>query len=287
MKKLHSLKDKICIVTGANSGLGKATTQHLAELDAKVIMVVRNREKGEKAIKEIRKKTQKGILELMICDFSSQKSIREFATNFKEKYNQLDILINNHGAVFSKKELTEDGIERTFATNYLGYFLLTNLLLDLLLESAPAKILNVSSGAYAATKEWVLADYNYDNRLYFSFKAYSESKLYDIMFTYYLADKLKEEEVTVNSYSPGFTKTNFGSGSFIMKLSMVLLSPFAKKPIKATKTAIKLVASPEFDQKSGLFLEDGKVKKTTEITYNKEYQKELWQLSKKLTNLKR
>ncbi|MHA1171251.1 MAG: SDR family NAD(P)-dependent oxidoreductase, partial [Candidatus Heimdallarchaeota archaeon] len=144
------MKSKICIVTGANSGVGKETAKQLAELDAQVIMVVRNEEKGRLALEEIKAETGKTSLDLMICDFASQKSIRDFAKKFKEKYKRLDILVNNHGTMPSKKILTEDGIESAFAINHLGYFLLTNLLLDIIKTSSPARIINVCSGSYAA-----------------------------------------------------------------------------------------------------------------------------------------
>jgi len=277
------MKDKICIVTGANSGVGKATTEQLVDLDAHVVMVVRNIDKGKAALAEIKEKTGKDSLELMICDFSSQKSIRSFASKFLEKYDRLDVLINNHGLMVDKKTLSEDNLELTFAVNHLGYFLLTNLLLDLLRKSAPARIINVSSGAFAATRKWPLQDYNWDNRRFSSFGAYSESKLYNIMFTYYLADKLKDDQITVNTYTPGFTRSNFGKTNIIMKISNVLMAPMAKSPQKSAKTAIYLASSADLENITGKYFVKFESKETNEMTRNKEYQQELWELSEKLT----
>lgn len=279
-------RNKISIVTGANSGLGKATVRLLVENGFNVVMVVRNKDKGIKALQEIQKKTGKNTMEIMVCDFASQKSIRNFAEQFKKKYNQLDLLINNHGAVFDTKKLTEDGLERTFAINYLGFFLLTNLLLDILTLNSPSKIINVSSGAYAATKKWLLEDHNCNSRRFSSFQAYSESKLYCIMFSYYLAKKLSNKGVTVNVYSPGFTRTNFGNGSVIMKLSMLLAYPFGKSPLKSAQTALYLATSSEVESVSGYYFENKKMKETSELTYDENLQKELWKTSENLVALK-
>ena len=283
--KEFSLKDKICIVTGANSGLGKATTQQLVERDAYVVMVVRNEVKGIKALEEIKKKTRKDSMEIMICDFSSQKSILEFVNVFKKKFKRLDVLINNHGLVNQNRDLTDDGLEKTFAVNYLAFFHLTKLLEDLLITSAPSRVINVSSGAYMAIKKWPLDDYNWDRRKFSVFGAYAESKLYVNMFSYYLAEQLKNKGVTVNAYSPGFTRTNFGSGSWLMKMSMLIAYPFGKSPLKASKTAIYLASSPIIENKTGLYFEKLKEKETNPLTHNKTYQEDLWNLSMKLTNL--
>ena len=282
MVKMNSLKDKICIVTGANSGVGKETVKQLIELDAFVIMVVRNETKGKKALEEIKLSTGKDSLDLMICDFSSQKSIREFAKEFLKKYDKLDILVNNHGLMVDKKTLTNDGLEMTFAVNHLGYFLLTKLLLDLLKKSAPSRIINVSSGAYAAVRKWNLEDHNWDKRKFSSFGAYSESKLYNIMFTKFLADLLKSDKITVNTYTPGFTRSNFGKTNFIMKASTVLMFPLARSPSKSAKTAIYLATSPEMKDITGEYFVNKKIKKTNAMANDKGLQKELWELSETL-----
>ncbi len=140
------MKGKICIITGSNSGIGKETAIGLAEMGTTIVMVVRNQERGEKVRTEIIKQTGNNSVDLMICDLSSMGSIRHFVEEFKKKYDRLDVLINNAGATFSKREVTSEGFERNFAVNYLGPFLLTHELLELLKSSAPSRIINVSSG---------------------------------------------------------------------------------------------------------------------------------------------
>lgn len=282
---MNSMKNKICLITGANSGVGKETAKQLAELDAHVVMVVRNETKGRQALEKIKSSTSKESLELMICDFSSQKSIRSFVSSFLKKYDRLDVLVNNHGLMSNKKIITEDGYESTFAVNHLGFFLLTNLLLDLLKKSAPSRIINVSSGAYGAIRKWSLDDYNWEARKFSSFRAYSESKLYNIMFTQELAYRLKDSKITVNAYSPGFTRSNFGKTNFIMKVSLVLMFPLAKSPAKSAKTAIYLASSYELENISGKFFENSMIKNTNEMANDKDMQNKLWRLSEKLVQI--
>jgi NAD(P)-dependent dehydrogenase (short-subunit alcohol dehydrogenase family) len=279
------VKCKICIVTGANSGIGRETAKQLAELDAHVIMVVRNEEKGRTALEEIKEETGKDSLDLMICDFASQKSIRNFVEKFKEKYNRLDILVNNHGVMPSNKTLTEDGIESAFAINHLGYFLLTNLLLDMIKASSPARILNVCSGSYGAVRKIRLDDYNFDKRRFSWFKAYSESKLYNVMFTLDLADRLKNSNVTVNTFTPGFTLTNLGQSLRSMRLIKKLRSRKAASLSEAAKIAIYFATSQEMDGVSGKYYMKMDMKETTKIAQDKRSQRELWDLSEKLTKI--
>ncbi|MHA1122998.1 MAG: SDR family oxidoreductase [Candidatus Heimdallarchaeota archaeon] len=279
------MKSKICIVTGANSGVGKETAKQLAELDAQVIMVVRNEEKGRLALEEIKAETGKTSLDLMICDFASQKSIRDFAKKFKEKYKRLDILVNNHGTMPSKKILTEDGIESAFAINHLGYFLLTNLLLDIIKTSSPARIINVCSGSYAAVRKIRLDDYNFDKRKYSWFKAYSETKLYNVMFTLDLADRLKNSNVTVNTFTPGFTLTNLGQSLRSMRLITKLRARKAASPSDAAKITIYFATSQEMEGVTGKYFMKMDMKETTKIAQDKKLQKELWTLSEKLTKM--
>ena len=147
-----SMEGKICIVTGANSGIGKATAIGLAKMNATVVMLCRSIERGQEAQKEIIQFTGNNNVDLFICDLSSQKEIRNFVSEFKSKYQNLHVLINNAGVMFSKKLLSVDGIETNFAVNHLAPFLLTNLLLDILKKSAPSRIINVGSAAHRMGK---------------------------------------------------------------------------------------------------------------------------------------
>ncbi|NHJ40468.1 MAG: SDR family oxidoreductase [Asgard group archaeon] len=285
MNNYESIANKICIVTGANSGIGKETTKQLVELDAHVIMVVRNKQKGLIALEEIKRATGKNNIDLMLCDFVSQKSIHNFAKQFLSRYDKLHILVNNHGSINPKKVITEDDLEMTFAVNHLGYFLLTNLLLDVMKRSAPARIINVASGAYEATRFNPLSDYNFKKRRYRGFKAYSESKLYNILFTYYLAEKLVDSNITINTLTPGFVKTNFASTYKGMNFFNKLMSPLSQSPEKAAKKLIYLIASDEVKGITGKYFVKNKITETSKLTLDKTFQKELWDLSIKLTGI--
>ena len=179
------MKGKVCIVTGANSGIGKETTIGLVGKGATVVMVVRSKDRGEKAKHEIMSQIADASIDLMICDMSSMQSIRKFAAEFKQKYTQLDVLVNNAGAVFSKREVTAEGFERTLAVNYLGPFLLANELLPLLKGAKPSRIINLSSGLHKSGK----IDLNnlQSTKNYKGMRVYSNSKLLVMMFTYELA----------------------------------------------------------------------------------------------------
>ena len=187
------MKGKICLVTGSNSGIGKETALSLAKMGATVVMVVRNKERGEKAKKEIVKQSGNNSVDLMICDLSSMESIRQFAEEFKKKHKRLDVLTNNAGASFSKREVTPEGFERNFAVNYLGPFLLTHELLDLLKSSAPSRIINVSSGLAKDGKvdlDDLQSEKNYPRTKAYSRRhapVYDNAKLMVMMFTYELS----------------------------------------------------------------------------------------------------
>ena len=205
------LAGKVCIVTGSNSGIGKETAFALAEMGANVVMVVRNQEKGQKALEEIVTKTGNHSVSLMVCDMSSMASIRGFASDLKKSYDHLDVLINNAGAEFVKRQLTAEGFEQTFAVDYLAPFLLTYELLDLLKASAPSRIINVSSGL---AKNGKVDFYDLQNKKnYKGMQAYSNAKLMLMMFTYELSRRLAGTGVTVNVLMPGFVATNLGKNS--------------------------------------------------------------------------
>ena len=203
-----SMAGKICVVTGSNSGIGKETAFALAQLGATVIMVVRNQKRGQKALDEIIAKTGNHSVSLMICDMSSMASIRSFGAELKKKHGQLNVLINNAGAEFSKRQVTSEGFERTFAVNYLAPFLLTHELLDLLKAGEPSRIINVSSGLAKNGK--IDFDNLQNQRNYRGMKAYANAKLMLIMFSYALSRRLSGTGVTVNVLMPGFVATNLG-----------------------------------------------------------------------------
>lgn len=281
----HCMKNKIVIVTGANAGIGKATALKLAEIGAHVVMVCRNRKRGEKALQEINEKTNNQNLDLMLCDFASLKSINNFVKEFKDKYDKLHVLINNHGLVSIIKSKTEDEIETTFAVNHLGYFSLTLQLLDVLKASTPSRIVNVSSSANYRIKKLEIDDYNWDKRNYQFMRAYQESKLYNIMFSFLLAEKLQGSNLTVNCLHPGFVKTRIGLNNFLLRLITPLAKYKGVTPEEGAKISVYLASSPEIKGVTGKYFHKMKLRDPNKLAFDKDAQKKLWDMSLELTNL--
>src|SRR5918994_3092242 len=205
--------EKVCLITGATSGIGKATAMGLANMGASVVMVGRDRGRGEAALAEIRDKSANASVNLMLADLSSQEEIRRLAHEFKEAYPRLDVLINDAGLFRSERITTADGLEMTFAVNHLAYFLLTKLLLEVLKASVPSRIVNVSSGDHS--NGTIDFDDLQGEKGYKGPKAYSQSKLATVLFTYELARRLEGTGITANCLHPGGripVRTNFGSG---------------------------------------------------------------------------
>src|SRR5579885_1645688 len=195
------MKGKTILITGANSGIGKEAAKELAKMGANLVIVCRNKERGEKAVKEIKSYSANEAVELYVCDLSKQTEIRDFARAFSSEHSRLDVLINNAGTVYMSYGETEEGIERTMAVNYFAPFLLTNLLLDMLIKSAPSRIINVASDAHFSG-HIDLTDIN-SKKNWNPWRAYANSKLALVLFTYELARRLKDKGVTVNCLHPG------------------------------------------------------------------------------------
>ena len=227
-----------CIITGANSGIGKATAKGLAKLGATIILVSRNHTRGERTLAELKRTTGSNKFYLFISDLSSQKSILDFAVEIKSKFSCIDILINNAGAYFSKRHITVDGIEATFAVNYLSRFLLTNLILDNILASKQGRIITVS-GEYHRKSRINFEDLEYSNN-YSAFKALSQARLADILFVYELSRRLKNSRVTSNCLHPGFVATNIinndPDSSLMKRIVYKSISPFLKNPEEGAET---------------------------------------------------
>jgi NAD(P)-dependent dehydrogenase (short-subunit alcohol dehydrogenase family) len=279
------MKEKLVVITGANAGIGKETTLRLAQLEAKIVMVCRNEDKGTTALKEIEALSGNKNLELMLCDFSSLNSIANFVENFKKKYDKIDVLLNNHGAVFLRKRITENGYESTFAVNHLGYMSLTIQLLDLVKASSYARIVNVASSANYRVKELNIEDYNWEKRRYKILTAYAESKLYNIMFTLYLSKLLKDSHVTVNCLHPGYIKTNLGINHSFLKPLNPLVKRKAKPLKEGAETSVYLVSSTEVDKVTGKYFHIMEEKEPNKLALDEDKQKELWDLSLKLVGL--
>jgi NAD(P)-dependent dehydrogenase (short-subunit alcohol dehydrogenase family) len=234
------MKNKICLITGGNSGIGKATALELAKMGATVVILCRSVEKGQVAQKDIIAQSGNHNVHLLVADLSSQRMVRQAADQFKEKFDKLDVLINNAAVFLSKRSETEDGIETTFATNYLSHFLLSHLLLDSLEASGEGRIINVASKHNGIKM-------NFDDLMtknnYSFFKAVGPTKLALVLFTKELAKKLEGRPITVNSLHPGIIKTNI-----MHQLPWALRTVFklmSAKTEKGAKTPVYLASSPE------------------------------------------
>jgi NAD(P)-dependent dehydrogenase (short-subunit alcohol dehydrogenase family) len=275
------LTGRICVVTGANRGIGRATAEGLARLGAKVVLVCRRKEDGETVVREIA--AQSGVLpDLVTADLSSQASIRKAAGDLGSRYPRLHVLINNAGVIPRKREVTVDGLEMQFAVNHLAYFLLTNLLLPQLQAGAPSRIVNVSSGAHShATLDF---DDLQAERGYQSKQVYSRTKLANILFTYELSRRLRATGVTANCLNPGVVATRMLADYMGVPLAgAALASTFGAKPEEGAQTSIYLASSPEVESVTGKYFERKQAIPSSRASYDEAAARRLWQVSERLT----
>lgn len=280
------MQNKLCIVTGANSGIGKATAMELARLGAYVVMICRNEEKAQQVREHITSSTGNPGVEVMLADFAYQYEIREVADRFRNKFDKLDVLINNAGMIPSKRTETIDGIEKTFAVNHLGPFLLTNLLMDQLLAAPQARIITVSSEVHRlGASIFHLANLQLEEG-YSPRKAYGLSKLCNIMFTHELAQRLEDSNITANALHPGVVRTRLASeASWLMKFFFSIGKPFMKSPEKGAETSLYLATSDEVSGISGRYFKNKKEVKPADIAFDDELTRQLWEISESLTKL--
>lgn len=270
------------MVTGATAGIGKVTALELAKLGATVVTVGRDPGKGEATVAEIKAASGNGDVHGMLCDFSSQASIRALATTFRAKFDRLHVLVNNAGAILGERRTTEDGVEATFATNHIGYFLLTNLLLDVLKATAPARIVNVASEAHKSTK-LDFSDPQFERRGYAPMAAYGASKLANIAWSAELARRLEGTGVTSNSLHPGVIASNFGqSGPGWMRFGVKLFAPLFITPEKGAATTLYLATSPEVEGVTGKYFKNKKAVTPNSQARDPETGRQLWAHSEKL-----
>lgn len=282
VKEHANFENQLALVTGANAGIGLETVRGLAKAGMSVVMVCRNWERGEQALSEIRKDTGNDRLTLLLCDLSSQASIRELVRSFHEQFSSLHVLINNAAMISSERELTEDGIERQFAVNHLAPFLMTNLLLDTLKQSAPARIINVSSQMHQRT------DFDFENlqgeKHYSPRSMYAQTKLANVLFTKELARRLEGSGVTANALHPGTVATGlFGRFLGLPKWLRFLSDWIGKSPEKGAETSIYLATSPDVKETAGEYFKNCKPTRCNPIADDREIAKRLWEVSEELT----
>jgi NAD(P)-dependent dehydrogenase (short-subunit alcohol dehydrogenase family) len=273
------------LITGGTSGIGKAAAVALAAMDANVVIVGRNQERGEAAVDEIRARSHNESVELLLADLSVQSEVRRLAEEFQERYDRLDVLANNAGLVQSKRTETPDGIETTLAINHLAPFLLTNLLLERLEQSAPSRVITVSSEA----QRWGKMDFEdmQSRRKYRGFPVYGMTKLANIMFSYEFAERLNGAGVTATCLHPGSVRTNFGQNNRgPMALFFRTFKPFMRSAEQGADTLVWLASSPEVDGVSGKYFSDRKEIEAQKVAYDRAARRRLWEISEELTGLK-
>jgi NAD(P)-dependent dehydrogenase (short-subunit alcohol dehydrogenase family) len=281
-----TMRGKVCLITGATSGIGEATAYAVAKEGATTVIVGRNLEKSTTVVERIKLQTDNPNVDFLLADLSSQMQIHQLAEQFKRQYSRLDVLVNNVGGAFFDRQLSADGIEMTFALNYLSGFLLTALLLDTLKASTPSRIINISSATHKAAhldeSDWQT------QKKYSGIEAYHRSKLANLLFTYELAQRLNGSGVTVNAVKPGFTKTRLGQNnkwSPMLLLLRLITTIAAQSAEKGAETAIYLATSPDVITVSGKYFDKQVAISSSKESYNAAAAKHLWQLSEALLKL--
>lgn len=275
------LTGKVALVTGATAGIGEVTAAALAGLGAAVVLVSRSPQKLAATAGRIQQQTGNPNVEWIAADLAAMANVVEAADEFKARHDRLHILVNNAGAIFMTRQVTADGYELTFALNHLAYFLLTEQLLPVLERSAPARIVNVASGAHAGGR--LNLDDLMGERKFSGFGAYSQSKLANVMFTYELARRLEGTGITANVLHPGFVASDFGrnNSGWMMRL-FGLVRPFAISPEQGAQTQIYLASSPEVEGVTGQYFVKQKPKRSSQASYDTAAQKRLWEVSEQL-----
>lgn len=274
------------LITGATGGIGLEASVELARRGARMFLVGRDPGRTEAAVAQVKARSGSGDVSSFLCDFSSQASIRALAGEVLAKLDRLDVLINNAGGVNKKRELTVDGIEKTFAVNHLGYFLLTNLLLDRIERSAPARVVTVASiGHRRGTLDF--DDLGFERGGYWIMKAYTRSKLANVLFAAELARRLAGTGVTSNSLHPGSVATNIWSGApvWAKPLIQILYRPFFLSPEKGGSYIVQLAADPELEGVTGKYFETGKMVAPAPLAQDEALARKLWDVSAAMTGL--
>lgn len=275
----NRMQGRVCLVTGSSSGIGKVTARALASMGATVVLLCRNRAKGEAVQAEIKAASSNTQVHLLVADLSELAEVRRAAQEFKQNYPQLHVLINNAGGMNAEREVTLEGLEATFVTNYLAPFLLTELLLDVLQASAPARIINVSAPAHKIGK----IDFTnlQGEHRYNALKAYAQAKLAQIYFTYELAERLKGTGVTVNALDPGHVVTNFNSSTEgLLHLIAEMIYRFdGISAEQGAQTSLYLATSPDVEGVSGKYFANCQQRPSSKRSYDVSVRQRLWNVS--------
>ena len=280
----RAMRGKTVLVTGATTGIGRATAVGLAAMGAQLAIVGRDQQRTEDAAREIRA-AGSGPVDEFVADLSAQSEVRRLAEEVLSRDLRIDVLVNNVGGFWNTRHVTADGLERTFALNHLAPFLLTNLLLDRIRQSTPSRVVTVSSNAQAMGR--IDFDDLQGERSYSGARAYNQSKLANVLFTYELAKRLHGSGVTANVLHPGVVRTSFGAEdrAGIQRLFVPLLLPFMKTPAEGAATSIHLASAPELRDVSGRFFANGKAKRSVKHSYDEAAWSRLWEVSADLVGI--
>ncbi len=279
MVELHG---KRCLVTGATRGIGRVTARELAHLGAEVIVVGRSETRAKETVDEIQRAVSGARVTYLVADLSSQAAIHALSDDFHRRYDRLDVLVNNAGAIFMSRKMSVDQIEMTLALNHLAYFLLTHLLMDTLLAAPAARVVNVSSAAHYAGR----IDFNnlQCRGLYFGWVQYANSKLANVLFSYALAERLRGTHVTSNALHPGLVASGFGfNNGPLSSLWFLLMKPFSISNEQGAQTSIYLASSPEVEGVSGKYFDNCRSVGSAPASYDVATAQRLWEVSEMMT----
>lgn len=283
---------KRVLITGGTNGIGKQAALELANMGAEIVIVGRDEIKTRTVTVDIKTLSGNSNVDLLVGDLSSMDEVRRVASEYSDKYQRLDVLLNNAGASFSTYQTSVDGYEMTFALNHFSYYLLTNLLLETIMltarEHGEARIVNVSSGAHkSAGSDGLSFEDMRDESRFRAFRAYADSKLANVLFTYELSRRLEGADITVNAVHPGLVNTGFGDNmTGIMRPIFKLMKTLAgRTPKKGAETLVYLASSPEVAGISGKYWFDMKQLRSSEISYDRDQQKALWDFSAEATGV--
>jgi NAD(P)-dependent dehydrogenase (short-subunit alcohol dehydrogenase family) len=272
---------KRVVITGATGGIGLAAARRLAQLGANLTLVARSQERAERATATIKAPA----VDVLLADLSSQSSVRKLSESIRSRYSQVHVLINNAGAIYARRQLSEDGVELTWAVNHLAPFLLTTLLTDTLIASQPARIITTSSAAHYGAQ--IPFDDLRGDRSYamFGFRRYGQTKLANILFTRALAQRLSGTGVTANCFHPGFVGTGFNhNNGLLMRAAMAVGHLFARSPDRGADTLVWLADSPEVSGISGAYFMDRREIRPSPIARDAAIADRLWQVSEAQTS---
>lgn len=283
---MQNLSGKTILVTGATSGIGFHTALALAERGAQVVLGARTAPRGESAARRIRQRVPGASIDTLVGDLSSMQQVRRLADAFRQRHSRLDVLVNNVGGFFPRRQLSVDGYEMTFALNHLSYFLLTHLLLETIQAAAPSRVVNVASVAHRGARIH-FDDLHLERGYGIGLPAYGQSKLANVLFSYELHRRLVETGVTSNALHPGYVRTGLSTKHLLWPLRLFVWLSFLRgvSPEVGARTSVKLAADPALEQVSGEYFRDSRLVQSSSRSYDEQAARRLWEVSEHLAGL--